>query len=72
MRPFARGAFAHHDALLAEMGARVAPIIPAFYNHPQSADDIIIRPSAGCSICAVSKPARSSAGTVVRQVASNE
>ena len=27
--------------LLAEMGAIVAPIVPAFYNRPQSVDDII-------------------------------
>jgi 4-hydroxy-3-polyprenylbenzoate decarboxylase len=28
-------------ALLAEIGAIVAPIVPAFYNRPQSVDDII-------------------------------
>jgi 4-hydroxy-3-polyprenylbenzoate decarboxylase len=28
-------------ALLAEMGAIVAPIVPAFYNRPQTVDDII-------------------------------
>ncbi len=28
-------------ALLAEIGAVIAPIVPAFYNRPQSVDDII-------------------------------
>jgi 4-hydroxy-3-polyprenylbenzoate decarboxylase len=27
--------------LLSEIGAVIAPIVPAFYNHPQTVDDII-------------------------------
>ncbi len=31
----------HHMALLAQAGAVIAPPVPAFYNQPQSLDDII-------------------------------
>jgi 4-hydroxy-3-polyprenylbenzoate decarboxylase len=48
--------------LLAEMGAIVAPIVPAFYSVPALSMTSSIRPSAGCWIYSVSSPAWSNAG----------